>query len=158
MCICACPVTKSWSLFVTLGTVAHQAPLSLGFPDKNTRLGSHFLLRGYSQPRDWTCVSCIGRQILYHWATWEAQVSRSCLPTRTVGFFSLGLTRMSGMSRAGGSTYHLTYLHWGSGVWPGIRTSQVWLYGNTLTASVQRLLRLTMQGLKKKKRPNIVYS
>ena len=31
--------------------------------------------RGSSQPRDWTHVSCgfcIGRQILYHWATWEA--------------------------------------------------------------------------------------
>ena len=29
--------------------------------------------RGYSRPRDWTCVSCIGRQILYHGATWEAK-------------------------------------------------------------------------------------
>ena len=31
--------------------------------------------RGSSSPRDWTrvsCGSCIGRQILYHWATWEA--------------------------------------------------------------------------------------
>ena len=31
--------------------------------------------RGSSRPRDWTlmsCVSCIGRQILYHWATGEA--------------------------------------------------------------------------------------
>ena len=31
--------------------------------------------RGSSQPRDWTrvfYVSCIGRQILYYWATWEA--------------------------------------------------------------------------------------
>ena len=31
--------------------------------------------RGSSQPRYRTCVSCnscIGRQILYHWATWEA--------------------------------------------------------------------------------------
>ena len=30
--------------------------------------------RGYSWPRDRThifCVSCIGRQILYHWATWK---------------------------------------------------------------------------------------
>ena len=30
--------------------------------------------RGSSQPRDWTCVSCgfcIGRWILYHWATRE---------------------------------------------------------------------------------------
>ena len=25
-----------------------------------------------AQPRDWTHVSCIGRQILYHWATREA--------------------------------------------------------------------------------------
>ena len=29
--------------------------------------------RGSSWPRDWTRVSCIGRQILYHWVTWEAQ-------------------------------------------------------------------------------------
>ena len=28
--------------------------------------------RGSSQPRDWTHVSCIGRWILYHSATWEA--------------------------------------------------------------------------------------
>ena len=28
--------------------------------------------RGFSQPRNLTQVSCIGRQILYHWATWEA--------------------------------------------------------------------------------------
>ena len=31
--------------------------------------------RRSSRPRDWTrisCVSCIGRKILYHWATWEA--------------------------------------------------------------------------------------
>ena len=31
--------------------------------------------RGSSWPRNWTCISCdfcIGRQILYHWATWEA--------------------------------------------------------------------------------------
>ena len=27
--------------------------------------------RGFSQPRDQTHVSCIGRQILYHWATRE---------------------------------------------------------------------------------------
>ena len=28
--------------------------------------------RGSCQPRNQTCISCIGRQILYHWATWEA--------------------------------------------------------------------------------------
>ena len=31
--------------------------------------------RGSSRPRDWTHVSCIGRQILYYRATWEAKVS-----------------------------------------------------------------------------------
>ena len=28
--------------------------------------------RGSSRPRDQTCISCIGRQILHHWATREA--------------------------------------------------------------------------------------
>ena len=31
--------------------------------------------RGSSQPRDWiciSCISCIGRWILYHYTTWEA--------------------------------------------------------------------------------------
>ena len=28
--------------------------------------------RDSSWPRDGTCVSCIGRQIFYHWAIWEA--------------------------------------------------------------------------------------
>ena len=31
--------------------------------------------RGSSWPKDWTRVSSIGRQILHHWATWEAQDS-----------------------------------------------------------------------------------
>jgi len=30
---------------------------------------------GSSQPRDWTHISCIGRWILYHWATGEALLS-----------------------------------------------------------------------------------
>ena len=29
--------------------------------------------RGSSQPRDLTCIFCIGRWILYPWATWEAE-------------------------------------------------------------------------------------
>ena len=28
--------------------------------------------RGSSQPRDWTCISCISRRILYRWTIWEA--------------------------------------------------------------------------------------
>ena len=30
--------------------------------------------RGSSQPRDWTCISCIGRWVLYHWTTWGASL------------------------------------------------------------------------------------
>ena len=36
--------------------------------------------KGSSWPRDQThisCVSCIGRQILYHWVTWEAPAAKS---------------------------------------------------------------------------------
>ena len=38
---------------------------------------TEWVTRGSSWPRDWThisWVSCIGRWILYHWATWEAQL------------------------------------------------------------------------------------
>ena len=31
--------------------------------------------RGSSQPRAWTCVSCVGRWLLYHWVTWEDPVA-----------------------------------------------------------------------------------
>ena len=43
--------------------------------------------RGSSQPRDWTCISCItctGRQILYHWALWKAQSNISGVLLRKV--------------------------------------------------------------------------
>ena len=37
--------------------------------------------RGLSQPRDWTCISCTGSQVLYHWATREAQCVYTCFCT-----------------------------------------------------------------------------
>jgi len=71
-----CVLSRVW-LSVTLWTVAHHAPLSMGSPRQGywCRLLCP-LSRGSSQPRDWTCiflVFCIGRQILYHWATWDSQ-------------------------------------------------------------------------------------
>ena len=42
------------------------------FPGKNTGVGCHLFLQGIFPTRDWTCVSCIDRWILYHWATREA--------------------------------------------------------------------------------------
>ena len=35
--------------------------------------------RGSSWPRDWASISCIERQILYHWATWEAPYIYVCV-------------------------------------------------------------------------------
>ena len=43
MCLC---MLNHVLLFVTPWTVAHQAPLSMGFSRKNTGVGCHFLLQG----------------------------------------------------------------------------------------------------------------
>ena len=34
--------------------------------------------KGSSRPRDRNCISCIGRQILYHCTTWEAHQTPCC--------------------------------------------------------------------------------
>ena len=44
-------------LFATLWTIAHQAPLSMGFSSKNTGVGAVSFSRGSSQLRDQTHVS-----------------------------------------------------------------------------------------------------
>ena len=57
-------------LFATLGTLARQAPLSMGFSRHDTGVGCHTLLQGIFLTRDGTRVSyisCIGKQVLYHW-------------------------------------------------------------------------------------------
>ena len=79
MCVCVCvcvrarTCSQSCLTLATLWTVVHQAPLSMGFSRQEywerVAISSS---RGSFQPRDWTHVSCTGRQILYHWATWEA--------------------------------------------------------------------------------------
>ena len=69
MCMCA------QSCQLSLWTVAHQAPLSMGFSRQEYWSGLPCPPPGgYSQTRDQTqvsCISCIGRRVLYHWATWE---------------------------------------------------------------------------------------
>ena len=44
-------------------------------PGKDTSVGCHFLYQGSSLPRNRTCISCLGRQILYHWTTMEAPLN-----------------------------------------------------------------------------------
>ena len=73
--ICVGSLSCVW-LFGISGTVAHQAVLSMRSSQQEYWSELSFCpLGGSSWPRDWThisCVSCIGRQILYHWASWEA--------------------------------------------------------------------------------------
>ena len=85
---CACLVTQMClTLCDPMDGVACQAPLSMGFFQARIQewMAISFL-QGFSWPRDWTCipwVSCIGRQILYHWTTgkphsdWEHMIVAS---------------------------------------------------------------------------------
>ena len=45
-CVCMLSRLSYVQLFATLWTVAHQAPLSMRFPGKNTGVGCHFLFQG----------------------------------------------------------------------------------------------------------------
>ena len=71
--MCACTRSVMW-LFVTPWTVAHQAPLSVGFPRQEYWSGRMVAIsssRESSQPSDRTwisCVSCNGEWILYYWS------------------------------------------------------------------------------------------
>ena len=49
--------------------------ISWSFLGRTVEWVAMFFSKGSSGPRDWTCVSCIGRQILYYWATREALIS-----------------------------------------------------------------------------------
>ena len=62
-------LSRVW-LSVIPWTVARQAPLSMGFSRQECWSALPLLTpRESSQPRDRTSVSCIGREIPYHWAT-----------------------------------------------------------------------------------------
>ena len=66
LCACVLSCFSCLQLFVTLWTVAHQAPL-WDSPGKNTGVGCHFLLQGIFLTRDRSHVPCIsytGTQIL----------------------------------------------------------------------------------------------
>ena len=75
LCVLCAKSLSLVQLFVTLWTVAHQAPLSM-------RTLQARILEWVAMPSSGnlpnpgtnpiSCVSCIGRRILYPWATWEA--------------------------------------------------------------------------------------
>ena len=77
VCVCVCMYVKLFShvqLFVTPWNVACWAPLSMGFSWQEYWTGFPFPSPGdlpYLEIKPTS--SCIGRQILYHWASWEVQ-------------------------------------------------------------------------------------
>ena len=60
-------------LFATPQTVAHEAPMSMGFSRQEYWNGLPFPPQGdLPDGTHISSVSCIGRQILYHCVTWES--------------------------------------------------------------------------------------
>ena len=78
VCVCVFMLSRVW-LFVTPWTVARHG----SFLARILEWVVISYSRGSSWPRDQThisCSSCIGWWILFHWATWEAQVSTQGSP------------------------------------------------------------------------------
>ena len=77
LCLCMLSCFSCVRFFVSLGTVAHQAPLSMKFSRQEHWSGMHALLQGIPptqglNPCLLRLVHC--RQILYCWAPGEFQV------------------------------------------------------------------------------------
>ena len=73
--LCVHTLSHVW-IFATPWTIALQAPLSMKFSSQERWSGLPLPTPGdFPPPPDGThifCVSCIGRQIIYHCASWEA--------------------------------------------------------------------------------------
>ena len=68
--VCCCLISNSCStLLQPHGLQPTRLLCQWDFSSKNTGVGCHFLLQGIFPTPDQTQVSCIGRQILYHWVT-----------------------------------------------------------------------------------------
>ena len=113
VCVCVCVLSHVW-LFATPWTIAHHTPLSVKFPNQEYWSGFPFSLsysRGSSRLRDQThiSVSCIGRQTLHHWATWEDRYPCLYLYYPLIPF--LFFCRANHCREAGLSCRHSTVTH-----------------------------------------------
>ena len=84
-----CVRSHVW-LSETQWTVACQTPLSMELSQQEYRTSCHLFLQGiFLTQVSNLCllhVSCIRRQIPYHWATWEAPISRILYLKRDLEF------------------------------------------------------------------------
>ena len=75
---CCCLVAKlCLTLSQPYGLSSSRLLCPWNSPGKTTGVVAISFFRRSSWLRDWTCVSCIGRWILHHWATWEAHPQTS---------------------------------------------------------------------------------
>ena len=78
VCVCVCILNLVWLFSDPMNCKPPGSSVHGIFLAKILEWVAIFYSRGFSWPRDWTCVSCIscvswiGRQILYHCDTWEA--------------------------------------------------------------------------------------
>ena len=84
MCVCVCVCARTHVFLVAQSCPTFRNPMDCSWPGSSVCGISQasivewvaiFFSRGSSWLRDWTCVSCIsciGRQILHHWDTWDA--------------------------------------------------------------------------------------
>ena len=80
--MCVCMLSRSGLFLWNL-----RLPCPWNFPDKMLEWVAIFCSRGSSWPRDQTHISCnsrIGRQVLHHCATWEAQSKVHSCPVKCV--------------------------------------------------------------------------
>ena len=75
--ICVCAYLSTQLCLTLFNTMGCSPPGSSVHGIFQARIRERVVIsysRGSSRPRDQTHISCIGRQILYHWVTWEANL------------------------------------------------------------------------------------
>ena len=81
VCVCLCSVMSNSLQFRSY--ILQESSVYVIFQARILEWVAISHSRGSFQPRDWnhiSCISCIGRLILYHYATWEAPHTRIFLP------------------------------------------------------------------------------
>ena len=79
--LCACSGIQSCPILLWPPGLPPGSSIHGDIPARILKWVAIFSSSGSSRPRDQTHVSCIGRQILYHWATWEVLTSLHCALT-----------------------------------------------------------------------------
>ena len=105
---------------VTKWTVAHQAPLPMGFSRQEYCVGCHSLLQGIFPPRDGTWVSRIAGKCFTLWATMEAPTGKNweLIGQRSPADYNHGVAKESDMTWWLKNNKNWKYYLWKTGPHP----------------------------------------